>query len=689
VILNHLGGHPRGGFIGVDVFFVISGFLITGLLIRAASGQRSVAGYFGYFYSRRIRRILPAAVLVLATSWIAASLTFHGPRVGQSHSDILWALLFAANIHFVHIGTDYFQSSRPPSIVQHFWSLSVEEQFYVVWPIVLGAAVATLARLRRTSSSLLLWVAVAITTASFVWAMHQTGAAPGVAYFSTFDRAWELGIGAITAILLNRHPQLPRRLGRSRGPLAALGVAVVLASAFAITSNGSFPAPAAGVPVIATALIIFAGTGDGFAHPAWTWVLTNPVSYGVGALSYSLYLWHWPTIIIVGGLLTPNEGGYYPLIVIATLSLSLLSYYLVEAPIHTGARGTGRWRDAYPTTSRPGVAAGAGLAGLALAIYAITPPLPPPDFTRGPAATLTAEGGPGAGVRPSSILDAPPPIVTGITTALNARAFPHLTPGIDALGVVNARREIWAGCESTRHVPARCIFGPTDRRPADPTKRLVVIGDSIAMSWTRALATALTPAGWTVYGFTRAECPAADVEPVLQQGGAGVCDAHHAAIASAVDSIDPSVVVLTNTEGVLSELHAESDSAAASAVYEAGLEKTIHLVSAPQRRVIILSPPPKQKSLQDCASGELPPSACVTKVANQWTILSRANATVAAATSATYADTESWFCNDEDYCPAFIENVPVMYDGEHMTTFYAAKLVHPIRHLIRTVTTGP
>lgn len=197
VVANHLGW-ATGGFVGVDVFFVISGFLITGLLLSEA-GRTGRISFVG-FYRRRARRILPAALLTLIGTNLAAHAIFLAVRAHQTAVDSWWALGFLANVHFAANGTDYFRAELPPSLVQHFWSLSVEEQFYVVWPVVIAAVLLVSRRIRAGRAVVrpaVFGALAVIVIGSFVWALHETGSAPTRAYFDTGARAWELGAGAL------------------------------------------------------------------------------------------------------------------------------------------------------------------------------------------------------------------------------------------------------------------------------------------------------------------------------------------------------------------------------------------------------------------------------------------------------------------------------------------------------------
>ncbi|MCW2614273.1 MAG: acyltransferase 3, partial [Frankiales bacterium] len=329
VVAGHVLGDPTGGYVGVDVFFVISGFLITGLLLRehARTGRISLRE----FYARRVRRLMPAAVLVLAVSNVAAWLAFAGERAGQTLRDALWSLGFLANVHFSAIGTNYFDEARPPSPVQHYWSLAVEEQYYLVWPWVLLLLLLALGRRRR----LLVLSVAALSAASLVWAVAVTGSDPTAAYFSTPARAWELGAGALLALALQARllPRLAPRLGAA---LVWLGLAGIAAAAVLYDERTPFPGTAAALPVAATVLVLLGGTAAG-RNP----LLVNPIAAYVGRLSYSLYLWHWP-VLVVATALVPGRGPLIAVALTGSLVLAVLGHHLVEEPVRRSGWLSGR-----------------------------------------------------------------------------------------------------------------------------------------------------------------------------------------------------------------------------------------------------------------------------------------------------------------------------------------------------------
>ncbi len=331
VVLLHAGvTGVSGGYIGVDVFFVISGFLITSLLVDEVhrSGRVSMLG----FYARRARRILPLACFVIVVTVVAAYLQL-GPLVGKSTAvDGRWAAVFAANFRFIHQGTDYFASAVPPSPLQHYWSLAVEEQFYLVWPALLFLLVAVGKRAGRALWTLRLGL-MAVVAASFWWSVHVSAIDRTSAYFSPVTRAWELGAGALVAVFSVGIARVPATL---RSPATWAGLALVLLASFILNSSTAFPGSATLLPVGGAALVIAGGIGGGVGGAAVALGLA-PVRW-LGRISYSVYLWHWPVLVIAEERSASSLSGAARVVcVLITLALSYASYTLIEAPLRSGS----------------------------------------------------------------------------------------------------------------------------------------------------------------------------------------------------------------------------------------------------------------------------------------------------------------------------------------------------------------
>lgn len=334
VVATHLTGWPRGGFVGVDVFFVLSGFLVTGILLSDLRSEGTVR--VGVFFARRAKRLLPAALLVLAIVVTAAFLVFSAVRAESTLRDALSAAGLVSNWRFGLEGRDYF-AATDVSPLQHFWSLSVEEQFSLAWPFVVLLAVVALppaVRRGRGGRVVVGLVAAAIVVASGLAALAQTTADPSLAYFSTLPRAGELATGAILATAA---PVLSRLPSVARGLLGWAGVGVIVAAFFVIDPADPFPAPGAALPVLGAALVIAGGIGGDPRH-RHLFILTNPLAVTIGDLSYSLYLWHLP-VIVFAGVLLPTSPAATGITLLAVVVLTVATFLGVEQPLHRSPWG--------------------------------------------------------------------------------------------------------------------------------------------------------------------------------------------------------------------------------------------------------------------------------------------------------------------------------------------------------------
>jgi peptidoglycan/LPS O-acetylase OafA/YrhL len=332
VVLYHAGVPGiNGGYVGVDVFFVLSGFLITDLLLRERS--RTGTTSLPRFYARRVRRILPAATIVLLATVFASYYWLGFIRGGSVARDAQWTSVFLANIHFAEQGTNYLNTTLPPSPLQHYWTLGVEEQFYIVWPtlFLLVAVVLPKVGLRLKLGVVL----ILVTCGSFVWSVIETQSNGAWAFYSPLTRAWELSIGALLALFVPLLLGVPHRMGCLTG---WLGIAGIVFAAFWLDATTPYPGFAVALPVIATACAVAGGTiASGRGGPE-SLLKYRPFQV-LGAVSFSLYLWHWPLLTIVA----QHEGRSLSLgtslsLVAVAIALSCITYVVVENPIRYAKR---------------------------------------------------------------------------------------------------------------------------------------------------------------------------------------------------------------------------------------------------------------------------------------------------------------------------------------------------------------
>jgi peptidoglycan/LPS O-acetylase OafA/YrhL len=329
VVAYHAGvPGVSGGYAGVDVFFVISGFLITSYLAHElnADGSLDIISFF----ARRVRRLIPALAVVVVSTLILGSvfLTPVGEQQDLARSAISTAA-FVANFYFWRTQNGYFAASTDQLPLLHTWTLAVEEQFYIVWPLAMGA-VALVARVRGVRlRSALLCVLVAGSLLSLALCVLVTPVRPGMAFYLTPFRIWEFGVGGLLALLRPERADLPPRVS---GGLAAGGLAAIVAAVLTFDKQTEFPGFAAVLPVAGAAALIFGVVRAGIC--ATGRFLASAPLVAIGRLSYSWYLWHWPLLALARasslGERDPVRDG---LLVLVALGLSALTYVLVEEPV--------------------------------------------------------------------------------------------------------------------------------------------------------------------------------------------------------------------------------------------------------------------------------------------------------------------------------------------------------------------
>jgi peptidoglycan/LPS O-acetylase OafA/YrhL len=320
----------EGGYVGVDVFFVISGFVITGVLLRQS--ERSIPGKLGHFYARRIRRIVPAATLTLVATVIAAycllGVNFESSLLG----DVRWAALFAENFRLINTGSNYFVPGVAPSLVTHYWSLAIEEQFYLFYPLVVFS-LAWLTPRRYRSLTLACVLAVAIAASGW-WSYHLTAINSVAAYYSPFTRFWELALGGFVAVV---PAAWARRTPRVNSLVAVLAVVALATAVWRLNANSTFPGVLAWWPCGASALLLWTGQASVKGAPG-SWLSWRPLRY-VGDISYSLYLWHYPWLMLPLQRVHPISSPWARVVEVAgSAACAVVSYHFIENPIRRSRR---------------------------------------------------------------------------------------------------------------------------------------------------------------------------------------------------------------------------------------------------------------------------------------------------------------------------------------------------------------
>ena len=329
----------HGGFVGVDVFFVISGFLITSHLHREVRTDGRIG--LARFYARRARRLLPASMIVLLVSAVGTLTLLPAPRWSATAGELLASALYGQNWLLAGRAVDYSASQNAASPVQHFWSLSVEEQFYLLWPGLILLLVVLARRLVRPGRDQVLLAGILTVSAlSLTWSVVATADDQAAAYFTTPTRIWELGAGAALALWSSIRRQRGEGLRRLPAALPATlrwgGLAAIGAAAACLTSESPFPGYLALPPVLGTVAVIAAGE-PGRRDPAGRVIRWRPVQ-GLGDISYSLYLWHWPAIVLLPFALDRTPSARDKLVLLALcIGLAWMTKKLVEDPAR-------RWR---------------------------------------------------------------------------------------------------------------------------------------------------------------------------------------------------------------------------------------------------------------------------------------------------------------------------------------------------------
>ena len=665
VVLFHAGVPGlSGGFVGVDVFFVISGFLITGLLWREIEGTGRIR--LARFYGARARRLLPAGMTVLVataagTAWLMpplAARTFLGDGVASA--------LYAGNYRLAVRGTDYLAADTAPSTFQHYWSLGVEEQFYLVWPALLIVTAALLHRRRSAGERPVapyLAVLALICGISFAVSLRWTTTLPPWAFFALPARAWELAAGGLVALTAPwwRRIGTPAAVTAGIAGLVAVGVACVR-----LGGATPYPGTAALLPVLGTAVVLAAGCAA--PRSGVGAVLALPPLRFVGRVSYSWYLWHWPVLQLAPHLLG-HALDLPARLAAAGLSgvLAVLTLYLVENPV----RFAGPLRRSGARSLAVGAAATA--AGVCATLVAVALVPPPVGHGRAVAAPRLAAGTAASSAAPSeSPEDAEIEALTAQVQAVVAAsahqgAVPSdLRPPLAHVG--EDRPDAFGdGCFLGYLAVSQpgCAEGDTASRTT-----VLAVGDSHAAMWEPALASIATAQRWRLEVAAKTLCPLLDLpirSPYLGRAYTE-CDQWRTAMLARIRAERPALVLLD----MVRRYTPDYGFTVYGSQWLAALARTVAELRATGAAVLVLGPVPDPHGyVPGCLSEHLDAvAACDPDRGTAMNAVGIANEQRSVEGSGgRYADLTALFCTTTA-CPVVIGGMLVFRDDNHLTVEY-------------------
>jgi peptidoglycan/LPS O-acetylase OafA/YrhL len=671
-----------GGFVGVDVFFVISGFLITGLLFREVSTTGTVR--LGAFYGARARRLLPASAAVGVITMVGAAALLPPLQIPSVIDDGIASALYVSNFWFVQQQVDYF-AGHLASPFQHYWSLSVEEQFYLVWPPMMIGTAWLIRRARRrtrahasSSHRPYLVVLTLVAAVSFALSLAVTYVMPAAAFFSLPTRAWQLAVGGLVALTAGQWRPLPPRAAAING-WAGLALIALACTWFGPTTL--YPGIAALLPVVGAALVI----GAGCATPSRGCgrVLGLSPMRAIGRVSYSWYLWHWPVLVLAPALLG-HPLGLASRLAAALVSgaLAVLTLRFIENPL----------RFAAPIRRSPLASLVLGAASTAVAVcvgVALLVSLPTPVGRGAPAAALTFAAAPTPTGRDKDAYDAAvqhafAQVQAAVAASVDLKAVPsNLNPPL-ADAAAEFRAVFLHGCLRNLFEAGQpeCATGDTAS-----TTTVALVGDSQATMWNPAFQQVAAHRHWRLETLGKGGCPPMDLsiaDPLRRLVSTVMCERWRAEIIARLRAEHPRLVVVSMWRGYGVGRGYLPGFRAYDPAWLDSLTRLVQQLRDTGAKVLVLGPIPQpHASVPICLSGHLDDAtACSPErsmAVNEPGIAAESGATDAGAGE--YADLTDLFCTAER-CPVIVGNTLMYFDNVHLTLEYSRLLAPVIGALV-------
>jgi peptidoglycan/LPS O-acetylase OafA/YrhL len=640
VLLFHAGSDRfSGGYIGVDVFFVLSGFLVTQLLLRDIARNGSIR--LGRFYSRRFRRLLPAAFVVLVVTAIVYSAIASPAEVADAVGSFKAAFLYSTNWYFIHHATGYFGADITADPVLHFWSLAVEEQFYLLWPLTLAGAFAFTRRMDRARQLRVIGIVVGVgALASAAWALSLRNADPNRAYYGTDTRAYELFAGALIALV----PAVIASAQRFRPTMRIATSVSILALLVLASSWVHLDAIERGIVVtISTVVLIVAlETAEGGVVKR---VLSTRFMTQLGRISYGTYLWHWLVILVTLKAFHPGTTATIGIAFLVSTALAALSYDMMEHPVRTSKR-LDRFR---------GPVIALGLTVSVVSALVVVP----------------------------RILDRDSGAVT-VAAASSTRGVAPVPAGLNWRAIQGERRE-FHGCLARRVEDCVLVRGTG--------ATVAVIGDSHALMLVAPFVGIAKRENWTLGAYVQSACP---WQEGIYRFTVTTCLAHQADLRNRIiPRLDPDVVVLIGAPldhefkkglqlrgpgGAL-----ETGSRAAAQAIDTAADETVARLRRDGREVVMIEPIPQ-------APIDFDPLACLSKARYldecRFVVSAKPSENVRHYRRLARTQDHVWsldisklICPYDPICDPVVNGTIVWKDTSHISDVFSKQLIAPIRTL--------